>query len=139
MLVQPRVKSLVGEARRVTPPCAHLNFQSTTKMPPPRQFGQEVDHNVRRGPNLTPTQREQIISKYQAGVSTAELVKEFGRSEHAIRCTVKRWTTHHTTQELPRSSRPPILSTRQKKLLYRAARKTCKIKYLELIRHAVVH
>jgi transposase len=108
-------------------------------MPPPRQFGQEIDHNVRRGPNLTPTQREQIIAKYQAGISTAELVKEFGRSEHAIRCTVKRWTTHHTTQELPRSSQPPILSTQQTKLLYRAARKTCKIKYSELIRHAVIY
>jgi transposase len=80
-------------------------------MPPPRQFGQEIDHNVRRRPNLTPTQREQIIAKYQAGVSTAELVEEFGRSEHAIQYTIKKWTTHYTTQELPRSGRPHILST----------------------------
>jgi transposase-like protein len=86
-------------------------------MPPPRQFGQEIDNNMRRGRNLTPTERAQIIAKYQAGVSTAELVEEFGRSEHAIQYTIKKWTTHHTTQELPHSSRPPILSTRQKKLL----------------------
>ena len=53
-------------------------------MPPPRQLGQEIDHNVRRRPNLTPTQREQIIAKYQASVSTAELVEEFSCSKHAI-------------------------------------------------------
>lgn len=59
-------------------------------MPPPRQFGQEIDHNVRRRPNLTPTQREQIIAKYQAGVSTAELVEEFSCSKHAIQYTIKK-------------------------------------------------
>jgi hypothetical protein len=49
-------------------------------MPPRRQLGTETSGITPRGPNLTPIQRQQIISKAEAGVSVQELVEEFGRS-----------------------------------------------------------
>ena len=79
-------------------------------MPPRRQFGAEISGNRRRGPNLTPDQRLQIIAKASAGVSTTELVKEFNRDATTIRRVIRLATTRTTTTEAPRSGRPPILS-----------------------------
>jgi transposase len=103
-------------------------------MPTPRQFGQEVAGNACRGPNISPTERQRIIAKRQCGETVRELAAEFGRSESAIKYTIRAYTKTSTTQEQPRSGRPPVLSLHQKKIIYRKARAAPKIEYLELVK-----
>jgi methionine aminopeptidase len=58
----------------------------------PRRFGQEIDRNVRRGPNISPAARNTIIASWQRGVTVKELKElaaEFGRSESAIKYTIR--------------------------------------------------
>ena len=108
-------------------------------MLPRRQFGTEIAGNRRRGPNLTPDERQRIIAKRQCGCTIPELVKEFGRSESAIKYTIRTYTKATTTQEKPRPGRPPVLSARAKKLIYRKARSAPKVDYSELAKAAQVY
>ncbi|KAH7349233.1 hypothetical protein BKA66DRAFT_382149, partial [Pyrenochaeta sp. MPI-SDFR-AT-0127] len=94
--------------------------------------------NARRGPNLTPLQRQAIISKAEAGVSVAELVAEFKRSLNCIHTTIRLAKTRTTRDEAPRSRRPPVLSHHQKRIIYRTARAQPKIEYSELAQASVV-
>jgi transposase len=102
-----------------------------------RQFGREVDGNARRGPNISPLQRSIIIAKRGVGASIKELAAEFGRSESAIKYTLRTYANTTTTKEKPRSGRPLILSLHQKKIIYRKVRATPKIEYLELAEVAI--
>jgi transposase-like protein len=68
-------------------------------MPTPRQSGQEIDQNVRRGPNISPAARHRIIAKREEGVSVRELAAEFGRSESAIKYTIRTYTKTATTKD----------------------------------------
>jgi transposase len=101
-------------------------------MPPPRQFGQEVPGNTQRRPNISPADRQRIIAKCECGMTVRELAAEFGRSKGAIKYTIQTYAKTSTTQERPRSGRPPILSLHQKKIIYRQARAAPKIEYSEL-------
>ena len=67
-----------------------------------------------------------------------ELAAEFGRSEGAIKYTIRTYANTGTTQERPRSGRPPVLSLHQKKIIYRKARAALKIEYPELARVGVL-
>jgi transposase len=107
-------------------------------MPPPRQFGQEIAGNAHRGPNISPAERQMIIAKRECGVTVRELAAEFKRSESAIKYTIQTYAKIGTTQEQPRSSRPPILSLHQKKIIYQKARAAPKIEYSELAKVAVL-
>jgi transposase len=107
-------------------------------MPPPRRFGQEIAGNARRGPNISPAERQMIIAKRECGVTVRELAAEFIRSESAIKYTIRIYAKIGTTQEQPRSGRPPILSLHQKKIIYQKARAAPKIEYSELAKVAVL-
>jgi transposase len=107
-------------------------------MPTQHRFGQEIDQNVRRGPNISPAARHKIIAKREEGVTVRELAAEFGRSKSAIKYTIRTYTKTATTKDQPRSGRPPILSLYQKKIIYRKARATPKIEYSELAEVGVV-
>jgi transposase len=107
-------------------------------MPPRRSFGTEISGNARKKPHLTPSQRTVIIAKHEASASLAELASEFGRSKSTIHDTIKRFSLHQTTSDLPRSGRPPRLSSRTKKIIYRKARAASKIEYVELAKEGVV-
>ena len=107
-------------------------------MPTPRRFGQLTDGNARRGPNINPDDRAKIIAKRECGISVRELAEEFGRSESAIKYTISTYANAATTQEKPRSGRPPMLSLHQKKVIYQKARAAPKIKYSELAAAAVL-
>jgi transposase len=107
-------------------------------MPPPRQFGQEIAGNARRGPSISPDERQRIIAKRECGVTVRELAAEFKRSESAIKYTIRTYAKTGTTQEQPRSGWPPILSLHQKKTIYRKARAAPKIEYSELAKVAVL-
>lgn len=106
-------------------------------MPPQRRFGQEIDQNVRRGPNISPADRQGIIAKREEGVPVRELAAEFGRSESAIKYTIRTYTKTPTTEERPHSGRPHILSRRQEKIIYRKARAAPKIEYSKLAKDGV--
>jgi transposase len=67
---------------------------------------------VRRGPNISPADCQRIIAKREEGVPVRELAAEFGRSESAIKYTIRTYTKIPTTEERPRSGRPYILSRR---------------------------
>jgi transposase-like protein len=112
-------------------------LQRVITMPTPRRFGQEVDQNVRRGPNLSPAERQRIIAKREVGVMVRELAAEFGRSESAIKYTLRTYTKTATTEERPRSGRPRILSHHQEKIIYRKVRAAPKLEYSDLAKHAV--
>jgi transposase-like protein len=68
-------------------------------MPTQRRFGQEVDGNARRRPNISPEDRLRIIIKRELSVTVKELAAEFGRSEGAIKYTIRTYAKHSTTQE----------------------------------------
>lgn len=106
-------------------------------MPTPRRFGQDVDQNVRRGPNISPAERQRIIAEREVGVTVRELAAEFGRSESAIKYTLRTYTKTATTEERPRSGRPRILSHHQEKIIYRKVRAAPKLEYSDLAKHAV--
>jgi hypothetical protein len=79
-------------------------------MATPRRFGQELNQNARRGPNITPADRLKILTKHSLSVTVNELVEEFRRSRSAIKYTIRTYSTTTTTQEQPRSGCLPILS-----------------------------
>jgi transposase len=131
-----------SEPRNAKTDTSTLHFQHHPTMPPRRQSGPEIAEtaaNKRRGPNLTPDQRQRIIAKRQCGCTIPELAKEFGRSENAIKYTIRTYANRTTTEEKPRSGRPPILSARTKRLIYRKVRSTSKVGYSELAKVAQVH
>ena len=105
-------------------------------MPPRRPFETKISGHASKKAHLTPSQRQSIIAKHEAGVSLTELAAEFRRSKSTIHDTLKRYKLHATTSDLPRSGRPPILSLRQKNIIYREARATPKIEYSNLIKEA---
>jgi transposase len=84
-------------------------------MPLPHRFGQEIAGNTQRRLNISPADRQRIIAKRECGVTVRELAAEFGRSEGAIKYTIRTYANAGTTQEWPHSGRPPILSLHQKK------------------------
>jgi transposase len=102
-----------------------------------RRFGQELNQNARRGPNITVSQREQIIGMLRGGYTTAEVANAYGRTDRAIRDLRKKYTQTGSVQDKPRSGRPPMLSTQQKKILYRKARSKPKIEYSKLCKDGI--
>ena len=131
-MVQSRVKSFARQAEHQQYASTRLQLRTTTTMPQQRAPLSEISGNARKRPNLTSTQRLQIIAKYEAGCSVPELVSEFDRDGSTIRRTIKHCLTRGTTQEAKRSGRPPILSTRQKKMIKRKVRAEPKIEYKTL-------
>jgi transposase len=87
---------------------------------------------MRRGPNLTVVQRDQIIGMLAAGCTCAEAARVYGRTERCIRDIRTKYAKTGTTEDRPRSGRPPVLSLSQKKITYRKARAAPKIEYSEL-------
>jgi predicted N-acyltransferase len=60
-------------------------------MATPRQFGQELNQNMRRRLNLTIEQRNIIIGRLAAGATVAECAALYGRSERCIRDLKKKY------------------------------------------------
>jgi transposase len=97
-----------------------------------RQFGQELDQNVRRGPNLLVMQRDQIIGMLQSSATVKEVAHAYGCTNRCIRKIYQKYRQTGTTQDKPRSGQPPVLSLAQKKIIYRKVRAAPKIEYSEL-------
>jgi transposase len=101
-------------------------------MPPQRRALQELDQNVRRRPNLTIQERDNIIGMLYSGMGVVEVAKHYGRTERCIRDLRTKYSQTGTTKDKPRSGRPPILSLHQKKIIYQKARAVPKLEYSEL-------
>jgi transposase len=71
------------------------------------------------------------------GASVTEVADAYGRTTRCIRDLRKKYTTTGTTEDKPRTGRPPILPLSQKKIIYRKARATSKIEYSDLAKEAV--
>jgi hypothetical protein len=108
------------------------------KMPQPRSFGTEISGNARKKPHLTSQEHTRIIAKHEAGALLVDLATEFLRSKSTIHDTIKHYSLHQTTSNLPCSSRPPRLLSHTKKIIYRKACAASKIEYSELAKHGVV-
>jgi transposase len=105
-------------------------------MPPQRSFGSEIDANRRSNVELSIDVHNSVISKDEAGASTAELAAEFGVTSQTIRNTLRRYNKTDSNASRPRAGRHPILSTRDSRTLYRHAPRAPKITYNSLIKEA---
>ena len=106
-------------------------------MATPRGFGQELDQNVRRGPNLSIVQRDQIIGMLQSGATVKEAAHAYGRTDRCIRKIYQKYRQTGTTEDKPRSGRPLVLSLAQKKIIYRKVRAAPRIEYSELQQESI--
>jgi hypothetical protein len=101
------------------------------------QFGQELDQNVRRGPNMSVEIRDCIVGMIISGCSITEAAEAYGRPVCTIHHLYKKYLQTGTTQDRPRSRRPAVLSVNQKKTSYRKACAAPKIEYSKLIEEGV--
>jgi transposase len=106
-------------------------------MATPRQFGQELDQNVRRRRNISPATRDRCIGMLQGGMTVQEVATAIQRSERAIRDLRLKYRQTGSVQDKPRSGRLPVLSKQQKKIIYRKVRAAPKIKYSQLAKEAI--
>jgi transposase len=106
-------------------------------MATPRQFGQELDQNVRRTRNTSPATRDQAIGMLKGGMTVPEVARAIHRSERGVRHLRLKYHQTGTIQDKPRSGRPPVLSKQQKKIIYRKVRSTPKIEYSALQQEAI--
>jgi transposase len=106
-------------------------------MATPRQFGQELDQNVRRRRNISPATRDRCIGMLQGGMTVQEVAVAIQRSERAIRDLRLKYRQTGSVQDKPRSGRPPVLSKQQKKIIYRKVRAAPKIEYSQLAKEAI--
>jgi hypothetical protein len=101
------------------------------------QFGQELDQNVRRGPNMSVGIRDCTVGMIISGCSITEAAEAYGRPVSTIHHLYKKYLQTGTTQDRPCSRRPPVLSVNQKRIIYRKACAAPKIEYSKLIEEGV--
>jgi transposase len=101
------------------------------------QFGQELNQTVRRGPNMSVEIRDRIVGMIISGCSITEAAEAYDWPVRTIHHLYKKYLQTGTTQDRPRSGRPPVLSVNQKKIIYRKARAAPKIEYSKLIEEGV--
>jgi transposase len=107
-------------------------------MATPRQFGQELDQNVRRQRNVSPGLRGRVIEMLQAGPTVKEAAASIGRSERAVCDLCTKYHQTGSVTDKPHSGHPPVLSKQQKKIIYCKACATPKIEYSELMKERVI-
>jgi transposase len=93
---------------------------------------QAVTGNRKRGTQFTESQRIDIIEKRQDGWMIKDLAEHFRCSVSGIEQTIRRWSKHQTTKDLPRSGRPRVTTIREDRTLLRMVRKNPKVSYADL-------
>jgi transposase len=107
-------------------------------MAAPRQLGQKLDQNVRRGRNISPGSRNRVIGMLQTGATVKEAAASISRSERAVRDLRTKYRQTGRIDYKPCTGRPPVLSKQQKKIIYRKVRTAPKIEYSELAKEAML-
>jgi transposase len=82
----------------------------------------ETYQNAHKKPQLTIAQREEAVKMVQTGMKLGEVAVVFGRSPQCIGRVVKKYNTTGTSQDKPRSGRPPVLSRHQRMLISASSR-----------------
>jgi transposase len=77
----------------------------------------------RKTAELSTEQRSAIIFGHKNGISQSKLANEFECSRRTIYNTLKRFEEYQLFESLPRTGRPPILSSRASTYLYLQARR----------------
>ena len=95
-------------------------------------FGVRISAGRVAGGELSVRQRDSIISKHEAGISSLKLAEEFGCSKRTINRTIQGFKATHTNLSLPESRQPPKLSRQEKCYLFHLAGQKLKIEYLQM-------
>jgi len=95
-------------------------------------FGAQISGERVAGGELSVRQRDSIVFKHEAGISSLDLAAEFGCSKRTINRTIQRFKTTNTNESRRRSGQPPVLSCREKRYLFRLARQQPKIEYRQM-------
>jgi hypothetical protein len=88
---------------------------------------------VRRSPNMSVEIRDRIVGMIISSCSITEAAEAYGWPVCTIHYLYKKYLQTGTTQDRPRSGRPPVLSVNQKKIIYQKARAAPIIEYSKLI------
>jgi hypothetical protein len=75
----------------------------------PRQFGQELDQNVRRGRSTSAIRRNQAMGMLKGGTTVSEVAMSIQRSERSVRHLRLKYLQTDSDQDKPRSGSPPVL------------------------------
>jgi transposase len=78
----------------------------------------EISSKRRKTAELSTEQRSAIIFGHKNGISQSKLANEFECSRRTIYNTLKRFEEYQLLENLPRTGRPPKLSTRAYNCLY---------------------
>lgn len=95
-----------------------------TKMPTPRkQFAYSLAPNREGNRSLNPSQRHSIVQDVLNGVQYKILAERYNCHRNTIRNTFIRWKKQHNFKSRPITGRPPRLTPRERRFLFRYIRK----------------
>jgi hypothetical protein len=83
-----------------------------------RQFGQGLDQNVRRGPNMSVEIRDCIVVMIIDSCRVTEAAEVYDQPVCTVRHPYKKYLQTGTTQDRPCSRRLLVLSVNQKRIIY---------------------
>jgi transposase len=102
-----------------------------------RRILQELDQNVRRSLNLSSAQRNQIFVIVVGGVAAKDVAHAYCRTDHCIQKICQKYRQTGSTNDLPRSGQPTIISKQQRKNVYKKVCTASKMEYLQLAQEAI--
>ncbi|RYH13221.1 hypothetical protein EON65_36205 [archaeon] len=70
---------------------------------------------------VTEVNRIRILTLREQGYKLSQIAQQTKVTFGAVRAVLYKWKQHHTIQDLPKASRPPILDDRTKRRLARMA------------------
>ena len=104
-------------------------------MPPIRTPLASISTNRKRGIELTPYQRGQIIGLNAAGQSIREIQDQLGLSRNAVRGTIERQKSRPDGLSAPRCGHPPKYTDRETRSMIRCVRIHPKMTFAERRAH----
>jgi transposase len=101
-----------------------------------RPFAIEISRSRMPGGELSEAQRIYVLAQAQGGCSTREIANRLGCTGRAVQKILHRWETDSTYTTHTRMGRPPILTSRDHRLLLWVIKRYPKIEYNALFREA---
>jgi transposase len=95
-----------------------------------------IDANRRKGCELSPFLRGSIQTWAAVGLTREEIAKKTFLTPSTVKSTLQRNQFRDHGKTLDRPGRPPLLTTRDKRLILCIIRKSPKIKYKDLAKEA---
>ena len=95
---------------------------------PRRPLG-EINSNIRRGKNLSSTQRDSIVAAFDAGLSKLEISGRYDISFNTVKKAIQRSRVQVDATATPRRGRPQSYSDRDERRLLRTIKTSPKTPY----------